>query len=124
MPNKPVLLAALTELQTSLTKISKTIQNTHTASLNPDIFGQDMNEAIGAWAERIERELSKFGIESEVCSKYKNGLRELHTLSIRWNKKEKHRQAIKKLLADFQEDLLQPVMFHGGADPSEAIRQI
>src|SRR2546430_325110 len=123
MPSKPVLLAALTELQTGLTKISKTIQNTHTASLNPDIFGQDVNEAIGVWAERIERELSKFGVEAEVCSKYKNGLRELHTLSIRWNKKEKHQRTIKELLADFQVDLVQPVMFHGGADPSEAIKQ-
>jgi len=124
MPSKQGLLDALTKLQDGLTKISKIIQTAKTASLNPDIFGTDVSGVITVWAENVEPELSKFGVTVEVSDKYKTGLRDLHTLSVKWNKKEKHQQAVKELQADFHTDLLQPVMFHGGADPSEAIKQI
>jgi len=124
MPSKPILLSALTDLQTSLTKVSKTIQTTKTVLMAPAVFGEDVNDAVRVWAERIEKDIDKFGVESDVSTKYREGLRKLHSLSIKRNQRKSHQRVMKELLADFQSELVQPVMFHGGADPSEAIKQI
>lgn len=124
MASKTILIAALTELQTGLTKISKTIQTTTTVLLAPAVFGDDVSDAVRVWSERIEKDIVKFGVEAAVYTNYRERLRELHSLSSKRNKRKSHQRAIKELLADFQVDLVQPVMFHGGADPSEAIRQI
>ncbi len=125
MPNKQLLLASLGDLQDSLTNISRAIQVTKTVLLAPAIFGQEVDDAVRVWAERVEKEIVKFGVDGTVCAtKYRDSLRKLHSLSSKRNQRKSHRRVIRELLADFHSDLVQPVMFHGGADPSEAIKQI
>jgi hypothetical protein len=124
MPNKQVLLASLRDLQEGLTNISRAIQVTKTVLLAPAIFGQEVDEAVRVWAERIDKEIIKFGVDKAVSARYRDSLRELHSLSSKRNQRKSHQRVIKELLADFHSDLVQPVMFHGGADPSEAIKQI
>ncbi len=124
MPNKQLLLASLTELQDGLTNISRAIQVTKTVLLAPATFGGEVDDAVRVWAERIEKEIIRFGVDETVCSKYRDSLRKLHSLSSKRNQRKSHQRVIKELLVGFHSDLVQPVMFHGGADPSEAIKQI
>ncbi len=69
MPNKQLLLASLGDLQDSLTNISRAIQVTKTVLLAPAIFGQEVDDAVRVWAERVEKEIVKFGVDGTVCAK-------------------------------------------------------
>jgi len=124
MPNKQLLLASLKDLQDRLTSISRIIQVTNTILLAPTIFSGEVDDAVSVWAERVEREIIKFGVDETLSVTYRDNLRKLHSLSSKRNLRTSHQQTIKALLTDFHADLMQPVMFHGGADPSEAIKQI
>jgi hypothetical protein len=124
MVNKQTLLRSLANLQDGLKVISRVIQATRTVQLSPEIFGDEVDDAVRVWAEHIEREIIRFGVEETVCAKYRVALRKLHSLSSKRNQRTSHQRIIKGLLVDFHADMMQPVMFHGGADPSEAIKQI
>jgi hypothetical protein len=124
MATKQAVVDSLRLLQDSLSEIAKAIQTTSTVLLSPAVFGAKVDDAVQLWAESVEKEIVKFGVDGAVCAKYRDGLRKLHSLASKRNKKKSHQQAIKELQADFHADLIQPVMFHGGADPSEAIKQI
>jgi hypothetical protein len=124
MASKQVLLRSLTELQDGLTNILRAIQATKTVLLAPATFGGEVDDAVRAWAERIEKDIIKFGVNEIVCVKYRDNLRKLHSLSSKRNQRKSHQRVIKELLSDFHSDLVQPVMFHGEADPSEAIKRI
>jgi hypothetical protein len=124
MASKQAVVESLRLLQDGLTDIARIVQTTHNVLLAPAMFGQEVDDAVRIWSERVEKDIAKFGVDDKVIAKYKDGLRKLHSLSSKRNKKTSHQQAIKELQADFHTDLLQPIMFHGGADPSEAIKQI
>jgi hypothetical protein len=124
MASKQTVVQSLQALQEGLGNIARIIQTTNTILLAPEVFADEVNWAVEIWAERVEKELTKFGIDEAISKKYRDGLRKVHSLSSKRNKRTSHQQAIKALQADFHADLLQPVMFHGGADPSEAIKQI
>lgn len=124
MASKQTLVESLRLFQESLASVARAIQTTRTVLLSPGIFGQEVDDVVRLWAERIEREVTKFGVDEKVCAKYRDGLRKLHSLASKRNLRTSHQQTIKELQADFHADLIQPVMFHGGADPSEAIKQI
>jgi hypothetical protein len=124
MQNKQVLLISLRDLHERLASISRIIQVTTTVLLSPEVFNQEVDDAVRVWAEQLETDVVKFGVGEAVCAKYRDGLKKLHSLSSKRNKRKSHQRAVKALLGDFHSDLLQPVMFHGDADPSEAIKQI
>src|SRR5271165_1395734 len=124
MASKQPVIESLRLLQDDLAGIARIIQTTRTVLLSPAVFGQEVDDVVRLWAERVEREVVKFGVDETVCAKYRDGLRKLHSLASKRNKRDSHQQTIKELQADFHADLIQPVMFHGGADPSEAIKQI
>jgi hypothetical protein len=124
MATKQAVLDSLRLLQDGLSEIAKIIQMRSTVLLSPAVFGTSVDDAVQLWAERIEKDIAKFGVDGAVCMKYRDGLRKLHSLASKRNKRKSHHQVVKELLADFHADLIQPVMFHGGADPSEAIKQI
>jgi hypothetical protein len=124
MANKQALVKSLGDLQERLTSISKTIHVTKTILLAPEIFAGDVDGAVQIWAEHVEKEITRFGVNETICAKYRDALRKLHSLSSKRNQRTSHKRVIKSLLADFHADLVQPVWFHGGADPSEAIKQI
>ena len=111
-------------LQGDLSDISRIVQATKTVLLAPAVFGSKVDDVVQLWAEQVEKEILRFGVDEKVCAIYTEGLRKLHTLSSKRNKKNSHQKAIQDLQTNFHADLLQPVMFHGGADPSEAIKQI
>jgi hypothetical protein len=124
MSSKQSVIESLSLLQDDLTNIARIIQTTQAVLVPPSVFGQEVDGVVQLWAERVEKEVAKFGVGDEVRAKYRDGLRKLHTLANKRNKRTSHQRAIKELQADFHADLMQPVMFHGGADPSEAIKQI
>lgn len=124
MASKNAVVQSLRGLQEGLGNIARIIQTTKTVLLAPEVFAQEVDWAVTIWAEQIEKDISRFGVDDEVIAKYTDGLRKLHSLSGKRNKRTSHQQAIRELQADFHADLVQPVMFHGGADPSEAIKQI
>jgi hypothetical protein len=124
MANKQNLLASLRDLHERLISISRIIQATNTVMLAPTAFSQEVDDAVQVWADRIEKEIIRFGVDEDICSKYRDCLRTFHSLSSKRNKRASHERAIKELLMDFHAELIQPVIFHGDADPSEAIKQI
>lgn len=124
MASKEAVVESLRLLQESLTDIARIIQTTPTVLLSPAIFGHEVDDVVQLWAERVEKEITKFGVDDKVCAKYRDGLRKLHTLANKRNKRTSHQQTVRELQADFHAELMQPVMFHGGADPSEAIKKI
>jgi hypothetical protein len=124
MASKQAVVESLRMLQNSLSNIARIVQTTQNVLLAPAIFSQDVDDAVRIWSEQVEREMVKFGVDEKVIAKYKDGLRKLHSLSSKRNKRTSHQQVIKELQVDFRVDLLQPIMFHGGADPSEAIKKI
>lgn len=124
MASKEAVVQSLRVLQEGLVSVSRIIQTTNTVQLAPEIFAGEVDYAVGVWADKLEKEVTKFGIDEAVSKKYRDGLRKLHSLSSKRNLRTSHQRAIKDLLKYFHADLMQPVMFHGGADPSEAIKQI
>ena len=124
MASKSAMVESLRALQDGLSDIAGVIQATNTVMLGPTAFGQLVDDAVQTWAERVEKEIRKFGVDESVCLKYRDGLRKLHSLASKRNKRKSHLRAIRDLQTCFHADLLQPVMFHGGADPSDAIKQI
>ena len=124
MATKQAVIESLHSLQDGLSEIEKIIRTTTTVLLAPSVFGPRVDDIVRLWAERVETDILKFGVDEKICAKYQDGLRKLHSLASKRNKRKSHQQAIKELQADFHADLLQPVMFHGGANPSEAIKQI
>jgi hypothetical protein len=124
MPSKQDVVRSLRELQDGLNSIWRIVETTRNVLLAPAIFGQEVDEVVRIWSEQVEKHVVKFGVDDAVVTKYRDGLRRVHSLSSKRNKRTSHQQALKELRADFHTDLLQPVMFHGGADPSEAIKQI
>ncbi len=124
MASKQAVINSVRELQTSLNEVARVIQTTRTVLMAPGVFGQRVETAVLVWAEQVEREIPKFGVDQDTIQKYRDGLQRLHALASRRNKRTSHQQLIKDLQADFTTDLIQPVMFHGDADPSEEIRKI
>jgi len=124
MPSKQAVVQSLRELQEGLASVGRIIQSTNTVQLPPEVFVGEVDYAVGLWADRVEQHVVKFGIDEAIVKKYRDGLRKLHSLSTKRNLRTSHQRVIKDLLKDFHADLMQPVMFHGGADPSEAIKQI
>lgn len=124
MANKDAVVQSLRELQEGLTSVGRIIQTTKTVLLAPEVFAQEVDYAVAIWADRVEQEVVKFGVDEAVSKKYRDGLLKLHSLSSKRNQRTSHQRVIKDLLRDFHADLIQPVMFRGGADPSEAIKQI
>lgn len=124
MATKQSVVDSLRLLQGGLSEIAKTVHAKSTVLLSPSVFGSKVDEAVQLWAERIEKDVIKFGVDGAVCTKYREGLRKLHSLASKRNQRKSHQQAIRELQADFLKDLIQPIMFHGGADPSEAIKRI
>lgn len=124
MATKQAIIESLRSLQDGLSEIEKIIRTTTTVLLSPSVFGPRVDDIVRLWAERVDTDVLKFGVDEKICAKYRDGLRKLHSLASKRNKRKSHQQAIKELQADFNSDLLQPVMFHGGANPSEAIKKI
>jgi hypothetical protein len=124
MPSKQATVESLKRLQCGLGEIATIIQTTPTVQVPPDIFGQRVDDAVRIFSEQIEQSVTKFGVDHTVVTKYRDGLRKLHSLANARSRKTSHQQAIKELESDFHADLMQPVVFHCGADPSEAIKQI
>jgi hypothetical protein len=124
MASKDAVVKSLRELQEGLASVGRIIQTTKTILLAPEVFAGEVDYAVAIWADRVEQEVTRFGVDEAVSKKYRDALRKLHSLSSKRNKRKSHQQVIKDLLKDFHADLVQPVTFHGGADPSEAIKQI
>jgi len=124
MATKQAVIEALSSLQEGLSDIEKIIRTTTTVLLAPAVFGSKVDDVVRLWAERAEKDISKFGVDEKIRAKYRDGLRRLHSLASKRNNRKSHQQLIKELRTDFHSDLIQPVMFHGGADPSEAIKKI
>ncbi len=124
MAGKQAVVESLRLFQNTLSDIARIVQTTQNVLLAPAMFGRDVDEAVRIWSEQVEREVVKFGVDEKVIAKYRDGLRKLHSLSSKRNKRSSHQQVIKELQMDFHAELLQPIMFHGGANPSEAIKQI
>src|SRR5712692_8197405 len=124
MASKDAVVQSLRVLQEGLTSVARIIQTTKTVLLAPEVFAQEVDYAVAIWADHVEQEVIKFGVDDAVSKKYRDNLRKLHSLSSKRNLRKSHQRVIRDLLKDFHADLMQPVMFHGGADPSEAIKQI
>ncbi len=124
MPNKSAMLDSLHELQEDLKRVAVPIKGGKTVMIASESFGPEVDDAVRCWAERIDKQIVEFGVPENVAAKYRDGLRELHTLSGRRSRRTSHQRVLKGLVTDFHTELVQPVMFHGGADPSEAIKEI
>src|SRR5258708_16969411 len=124
MASKETVVQSLRELQEGLVSFSRIIQNTTTVQVAPEVFVGEVDYAVAIWADRVEQHVTKFGVDEAVAKKYRDGLRKLHSLSSKRNLRKSHQRVMKDLLKDFHADLVQPVMFHGGADPSAAIKKI
>jgi hypothetical protein len=124
MASKDKVVQSLRGLQGGLVSIQSIIQRTKTVLLSPEVFVEEVDWAVNLWADHVEKEIPRFGIEESVVARYRDDLRRLHSLSSKRNKRTSHLKVIKTLLANFHADLMQPVMFHGETNASEEIRKI
>jgi len=101
MANKQAVIESLRSLQESLSHIEKIIRTTNTVLLAPAVFGADVDDVVRLWADKLEKDLLRLGIDDRVCAKYQDGLRKLHSLASKRNKKKSHQETIRELTGRF-----------------------
>jgi len=71
MATKQAVIESLHSLQDGLSEIEKIIRTTTTVLLAPSVFGPRVDDIVRLWAERVETDILKFGVDEKICANTK-----------------------------------------------------